>query len=191
MYVRAGRPAFDWPYSGVHRSTSLTISSLLLQQCPACLVRLAFIVFVKGGRWPYSWRLVGCCCQYLFNMWFNYMSLLYHEHFTYFPKEKNSCIDLILVIITFTWLMLFFNPTFTRQYFSPLFFATVPGWLRHQFRLTRLLGSAWTFFFSNFVRMPVWHSLFQVLWPISLFLAAIIIFQRCTLGNMLVLLLLR
>ena len=32
MYVRAGRPAFDWPYAGVHRSTSLTISSLLLQQ---------------------------------------------------------------------------------------------------------------------------------------------------------------
>ena len=38
MYVRAGRPAFDWPYGGVHRSTSLTISSLLLQQRPACLV---------------------------------------------------------------------------------------------------------------------------------------------------------
>ena len=50
MYVRAGRPAFDWPYAGVHRSTSLTISSLLLQQCPACLVRLACIVFVIGGR---------------------------------------------------------------------------------------------------------------------------------------------
>ena len=49
MNVRAGRPAFDWPYAGVHRSTSLTISSLLLQQCPACLVRLACIVFVKGG----------------------------------------------------------------------------------------------------------------------------------------------
>ncbi len=62
MNVRAGRPAFDWPYAGGHRSTSLTISSLLLQQCPACLVRLACIVFVIGGRWPYSWRCVGCCC---------------------------------------------------------------------------------------------------------------------------------
>ena len=67
MYVRAGRPAFDWPYVGVHRSTSLTISSLLLQQCPVCLVRLAYIVFVTGGRWPYSWRLVVGCCQDLFN----------------------------------------------------------------------------------------------------------------------------
>ena len=51
MYVRAGRPAFDWPYAGVHRSTSLTSSSLLLQQCPVCLVRLAWIVFVIGGRY--------------------------------------------------------------------------------------------------------------------------------------------
>ena len=30
MYVRAGCPAFDWPYAGVHRSTSLTSSSLFL-----------------------------------------------------------------------------------------------------------------------------------------------------------------
>ena len=68
VYVRAGRPAFDWPYAGVHRSTSLTISSLLLQQCPACLVRPVCIVFVIGGRWPYSWRRVGCCCQDLLNI---------------------------------------------------------------------------------------------------------------------------
>ena len=37
MYVRAGHPAFARPYVGVHRSTSLLSSSLLLQQCPACL----------------------------------------------------------------------------------------------------------------------------------------------------------
>ena len=61
MYVRAGRPAFAWPCVGVHKSTSLMSSSLLLQQCPACLVRLTWIVFVIGGRWPYSWCLVGCC----------------------------------------------------------------------------------------------------------------------------------
>ena len=29
-------------------------SSLLFQQCPACLVRLTWIVFVMGGRWPYG-----------------------------------------------------------------------------------------------------------------------------------------
>ena len=68
MYVRAGRPAFAWPYAGVHWSTSLMSSSLLLQQCPACLVRLALIVFEMGGRWPYRWCLVGCCFQDLLNI---------------------------------------------------------------------------------------------------------------------------
>ena len=57
MYVRAGRPAFAQPYVGVHRSTSLISSSLLLQQCPACPVHLTWIVFVMGGRWLYSWSL--------------------------------------------------------------------------------------------------------------------------------------
>ena len=67
-YVRAGRPAFAWSYAGVNRSTSLMSSSLLLQQCPACLVRLAWIVFVMGGRWRYSWCLVGCCRLDLLNI---------------------------------------------------------------------------------------------------------------------------
>ena len=68
MYVRAGRPAFARPCVGVHKSRSLMSSSLLLQQCPACLVRLTWIVFVIGGRWPYSWCLVGCCRQDLFKI---------------------------------------------------------------------------------------------------------------------------
>ena len=58
-------PGHMW---GVHRSTSPMSSSLLLQQCPACLVRLAWIVFVMGSRWPYSWSLVRCCRQDLFNI---------------------------------------------------------------------------------------------------------------------------
>ena len=68
MYVRAGRLTFARPYVGVHRSTSLMSSSLFLQQCPACLVHLTWIVFVMRGRWPYSWCLVGCCRQDLFNI---------------------------------------------------------------------------------------------------------------------------
>ena len=67
MYVRAGRSDFDRPYVGVHRSTTLMSSSLLLQLCPTCLVRLTWIVFGMEGRWPYSWCLVGCCRQDLFN----------------------------------------------------------------------------------------------------------------------------
>ena len=68
MYVRAGRPVFARPCVGIHKSTSLMSSSLLLQQCPAYLVRLTWIVFVIGGRWPYCWCLVGCCCQDLFRI---------------------------------------------------------------------------------------------------------------------------
>ena len=50
MYDLTDHPAFDRPCEGVHRSRSLMSSSLLLQQCPACLVRLILIVFVMGGR---------------------------------------------------------------------------------------------------------------------------------------------
>ena len=61
MYVLAGSPALA-------RRPALMSSSLLLQQCPACLVRLTWIVFVMGGRWPYSWCFVGYCRQDLFNI---------------------------------------------------------------------------------------------------------------------------
>ena len=68
MNVRAGRPAFDWPYAGVHRSTSLTITSLPLQQCPARLVRLACIDFVigVGGRTVCAvWGVAARTCSIL------------------------------------------------------------------------------------------------------------------------------
>ena len=68
IYVRAGRPAFEGPCVGVHKSTSLMSSSLLLKQCPACLVRLTWIVFLIGGRCPYSSCLAGCCRQDLFKI---------------------------------------------------------------------------------------------------------------------------
>ena len=43
-------------------------SSLLFKQCLACLVRLTLMVFVMGGRWPYSWCFVECCLQDLFKI---------------------------------------------------------------------------------------------------------------------------
>ena len=82
MYVRAGRPAFARPCVGVHKSTSLMSSSLLLQQCPACLVRLTWIVFVIGGRWLYSWCLVGCCRQDLFKIARSILVLLASSFFS-------------------------------------------------------------------------------------------------------------
>ena len=64
--VRAGRPAFEWPYAGVHRSTSLMTSSLLLQQCPACLVRLPWKVFVIGDRIVSAlWGVAARTCSIL------------------------------------------------------------------------------------------------------------------------------
>ena len=68
MYIRPGHPAFARPCEGVHRSTSLMSSSLLLEQCPACLVHLIWIVFMMGGRWLYSCCFVGCCLQDRFNI---------------------------------------------------------------------------------------------------------------------------
>ena len=55
-------------HEGVHRRTSLMSSSPLLQQCPACLVRLTLIVFVMRGRWLYCCCFVGCCLQDLFKI---------------------------------------------------------------------------------------------------------------------------
>ena len=82
MYVLADHPAFARPYVGVHWSTLLMSSSLLLQQCPACLVRLTWIVFVMGGKWPYRWCFVGFCCQDLFNIARNILVYLLSNFFS-------------------------------------------------------------------------------------------------------------
>ena len=66
--VLAGRPLFARPCEGIPRSTSLMSTPLLLQQCLACLVRLTLIVFVIGGRWPYSCYFVGHCLHDLSNI---------------------------------------------------------------------------------------------------------------------------
>ena len=59
-----------------HMWGSLGVHDLWARPCfsssvPACLVRLTCIVFVMGGKWPYSWCLVGCCRQDLFNIALN------------------------------------------------------------------------------------------------------------------------
>ena len=55
MYVCAGRPTFARPCVGVHKSTSLMSSSLLLQQCPACLKHVlssdeANMIFLRRNK---------------------------------------------------------------------------------------------------------------------------------------------
>ena len=75
---------------GSNRSTSLMSLSLLLQQCPACLVRRTCIVFVMGGKCPYSWSLVGCCRQDLFNTALN-MSCIISVQPPFQPLRKRPC----------------------------------------------------------------------------------------------------
>ena len=66
--VLVGCPTFARLCEGVHEKKSLMSWSLLIQLCPACLVRLIWIVLEMGGRWTYSCCFVGCCFQDLFNM---------------------------------------------------------------------------------------------------------------------------
>ena len=65
--VKAGHPTLACSFEGVHKGTSLLSSPILLQQCPACLARLIWMVFEMDGRYPYSCCSVGCCLQDLFN----------------------------------------------------------------------------------------------------------------------------
>ena len=72
-------------------------SSLLLQQCLACLVRLIWMVFVMGGRCPYSCCFMGCCLQDLFNttcnilvQFFNVISMTLIEGGSYPSVEMQS-----------------------------------------------------------------------------------------------------
>ena len=59
MFVRVCVCVWVCVCQGVHRSTSVMSSSLLLQQCAAYLVRLIWIVFMMGGRWQYSCFFCG------------------------------------------------------------------------------------------------------------------------------------
>ena len=68
MLVLAGRPAFTRLCEGVHMSTSFMSSSLLVQQCPTCLVRLTWVVFVMGVSGRTAAALGECCLQDMFNI---------------------------------------------------------------------------------------------------------------------------
>ena len=89
MYVRAGRPAFARPCVGIHKSTSLMGSSLLLQQCPACLVLLTWVVFVIGDRWPYSWCLWGVAARTCSGL---------HAAFLLFSVQREKVITLTCIV---------------------------------------------------------------------------------------------
>ena len=64
--VLSGWSTLTCPCAGVHKKMFLMSSSLLLQQCPACLVCLTWVVCKMGGKWPYSFCFVGRCFQDFF-----------------------------------------------------------------------------------------------------------------------------
>ena len=66
--VLVNQPTLAHLSEGVHRETSLMCSTLLFQQCPACLVHFVWMVLEMGGRWPYSCCFMGCCFQDLFKV---------------------------------------------------------------------------------------------------------------------------
>ena len=53
-----GCPPFARSCEGVYWRTSHMSSSLLLQQCATCFVRLICVVLEMGGTWSYSWCFV-------------------------------------------------------------------------------------------------------------------------------------
>ena len=87
MYILVGRPTFVRLCEWVHWRTSLMSSSLLRQQCPACFVRLIWMVLEMVGRWPNSCCFVGYCFQDLFNL---ARSILVQFPFCYFSIRLVS-----------------------------------------------------------------------------------------------------
>jgi len=68
MYIFTQRSTLVCLCADFHRKMSFTSLSLILQQCPACLVHLTRMVWVISGKWPYSCFLVGCCFYNLFKI---------------------------------------------------------------------------------------------------------------------------
>ena len=66
--VLAGCPTLACPCEGVNMRTSFMSTSLLLQSCPACLVRLIWMVFEMRGRCSYSSCFVRFCFQDFFKI---------------------------------------------------------------------------------------------------------------------------
>ena len=67
-YVLLGWPTLARLCDRIPRRTSLMSSSLLLQQCLSCLVRLIWMALEIGGRWPYNYCFTGCCFEDLFRI---------------------------------------------------------------------------------------------------------------------------
>ena len=105
MYVRAGRPAFAWPYAGVHRSTSLMSSSLLLQQCPACLVRLTCNFSwweASGSIFGVLWGVTSRTCSLLLSTFLCKCRLTSYDIYIYI----YICVCVCVCVCVYIWELL-------------------------------------------------------------------------------------
>ena len=89
-----------WGSKGVHHLWARPCLS-----CPACLVLLTWIVFVMGGRWPYSWCFLGCCIStHRIKIIFWYPSILnwplYHFYCRHYPlTEGDTTVSVTKVVL--------------------------------------------------------------------------------------------
>ena len=80
--------------------------SLLLQQCPACLVRLTWLVFEMGSKWLYS-----CCfvrCSFLGLSFSPIPSFFFLLHFFFLPSFFYLLLPSIFFQLLFYLLPSFF-----------------------------------------------------------------------------------
>ena len=64
--ILAGRLTLARPSVELYKKTSRLSSSLLLQLCPACLVRITWMVLKMTGKWLYSHSFVRSCFKDMF-----------------------------------------------------------------------------------------------------------------------------
>ena len=76
---------------------SVMSSSLFLEQCPACLVRLIWIVLEIEGKLPYKYCFVGCCFQRLFkiarSILLQFPSSFFSMHFVSYINLGSGRVD--------------------------------------------------------------------------------------------------
>ena len=79
------RPTLTRPCEWGNRRTQLINTSLLLQQRPACLIRLIWMVLEMVGWWSYSCCFVGYWFQDLFNIARSILVKFSSSHFSIRP----------------------------------------------------------------------------------------------------------
>ena len=107
-YLLVGWPTLARPCEGIHRRTSLMSLSLFLQQCPACLVCLIWMVFVMGVGWPFSCCFGGCCFQDLFNKAFSILMQFPSCFFSIHLVDVHVVHPYSRIVMTAAWKKLHF-----------------------------------------------------------------------------------